>query len=407
MSNNNDDLELEEQLAMLGVDLGNGVNVKAPEPVQQVVKPTQNTIPQPFTPENPLNTGVVTNSVIPQPNLGVEGVNTDGLNEEVVNSQESLYKVEMTQSAVKPQGVVQNTENYAQRQVQNTLQQQVNQQAQAQVVHTTTTAGNPISQPVQPVAPAPQKENNEVVFLDLARAVNSQKTPWLRLKDNEWSRVLFLGLDKIIPIKCHYIKGLGYVKCLSRVDDNGYSLLDGDCCSKYDPSTGKRVQRIDDYGNSVKPKNRYLVPVIEYPVDKANANKLIPGQNPQIKMWNMNAVEWGDLVEGIQAIADDPDDLSTADLTNIDFLLHKDASGQFKTTSVKASPKCYRNDFAAVVQSEAAKFTKDFYMTALKESMKNVSPETIINAYDREEAENRMVNNMIQNNTMGNQDLDI
>lgn len=359
MSNNNDDLELEEQLAMLGVDLGNGVNVKAPEPVQQVVKPAQNTIPQPFTPENPLNTGVVTNNIVQQ------------------------------------------------APIQQTMQEQVNQQAQAQVVHTTTTAGNPISQPVQTVAPAPQKENNEVVFLDLARAVNSQKTPWLRLKDNEWSRVLFLGLDKIIPIKCHYIKGLGYVKCLSRVDDNGYSLLDGDCCSKYDPSTGKRVQRIDDYGNSVKPKNRYLVPVIEYPVDKANANKLIPGQNPQIKMWNMNAVEWGDLVEGIQAIADDPDDLSTADLTNIDFLLHKDASGQFKTTSVKASPKCYRNDFAAVVQSEAAKFTKDFYMTALKESMKNVSPETIINAYDREEAENRMVNNMIQNNTMGNQDLDI
>ena len=361
---NNDDLELEEQLAMLGVDLGNGVNAKAPEPVQQVVQPVQNTVPQPFTPENPTNVGVITNSVAPQ------------------------------------------------QTVQQVAQEQTNAQAQAQVVHTTTTTNPQVgvsytTPAIAKAAPAPQKENNEVVFLDLARAVNSQKTPWLRLKDNEWSRVLFLGLDKIIPIKCHYIKGLGYVKCLSRVDDNGYSLLDGDCCSKYDPSTGKRVQIIDDYGNQVKPKNRYLVPVIEYPVDKANANKLIPGQNPQIKMWNMNAVEWGDLVEGIQAIADDPDDLSTADLTNIDFLLHKDASGQFKTTSVKASPKCYRNDFAAVVQSEAAKFTKDFYMTALKESMKNVSPETIINAYDREEAENRMVNNMIQNNTMGNQDLDI
>lgn len=352
---NNDDLELEEQLAMLGVDLGNGVTAKAPEPVQQVV---QNTVPQPFTPENPTNIGVVTNSVAPQ------------------------------------------------QTVQQVAQEQANAQAQAQVVHTTTTAGNPIAQPVMQSAPV-AKQNDEVVFLDLAKAVNSQRTPWLRLKDNEWSRVLFLGLNKVIPMKVHYIKGLGFIQCLSTVDDNGYSLLNGDCCSKLDPTTGQRTPRYDEYGNQVKPKNRYLVPVIEYPVDKSNANKLIPGQQPQIKMWNMNAVEWGDLVEGIQAIADDPQDLTTADLTNIDFLLHKDASGQFKTTSVKASPKCFRNDFAAVIQSEEAKFTKEFYMTALKEAKKTVSPETILSAYANQEAENRMVNAAIENNTMGNQDLDI
>lgn len=366
MEGNNEDLELEEQLAKLGVDLGNGAKVEAPKQVQQVVQPVQNSIPQPFTPENPTNVGVVTNSVTP---------------------------------------------------VQQTIQEQANQQAQAQVVATTTTVGNPVQvsnnavvPPVQPVqfkaVSAPTKPTNEPIFIDLARAVNTQKTPWLRLKDNEYSRVLFLDLHKIIPLKLHYLKGLGWFQCLSSYTPEGWLEQPAICCKKFGPN-GEIIPRLDENGNELKAKNRYLIPVIEYPNDKSSANKLIPGQLPQLKMWNMNAVEWGDLRERVQVIAEDPDDLSTADMTGVDFILHKDTGGKYKTISVNMAPKCLRDSYADSINAEIAKATPEFYSTALKEARKIISEETINNAYATQEAVDAAVDQMMNNETYGNQQLNI
>ena len=352
------DLDLEQQLATLGVNLGG-------------ITSATNEIPLPKTPENPTNAGVVTNTVVPQP-------------------------------------------------VHQVVQEQVNRQAQAQVVQQTTT--NPqagvsyttVQQPAsKPVAKAQPQQDEELVFIDLAHAVNTQKTPWLRLKDNEYSRVLFLGLDKILPQKMHYIKGLGWCKCLSTYNEDGWLETPAQCCKKLvnTPNGPTLFPRLDEDGNELKAKSRFLIPVIEYPVDKTNANKVIPGQLPKLKMWNMNAVEWGELREGVQAISENPDDLSTADLTNVDFILHKDTTGRFKTISVKVTPKCLRENYADAINAEIAKADKEFYVTAVKEARKVVSEETMAQTLDSleatAEAVNNAVNQAIENNTMGNQMLDI
>lgn len=359
---NNQDLDLEEQLAILGVDLGGGVSAN----------PVQTTIPQPQMAENPTNAGVVTNSVVN---------NNSGLS---VSNSQLASEADVVQTTV--------TRAVPQPQVTNTVQQAVNT-----VAKTTVPPAKPATAPAN---------NDEVVFIDLARAVNTQKTPWLKLKDNEWSRVLILDLKKAIPIKVHYIKGLGFVKCLSTYTPEGWLDQPALCCKKRGP-TGELIPRLDEDGNEIKAKSRFLVPVIEYPVDKSNANKLVPGQTPVLKMWNMNVVEWGDLLNAVKACADDPDDLSTADLTNVDFLLNKDTSSRFKTINISASPKCLRGNFEANIQAEIAKFTQEFYTTALKESRKIASEETIANSYAAQEAVNNAVNSVIENQSMGNQDLDI
>ena len=369
MANVNEDLDLEEQLAILGVDLGNGATA-APSTVSTTV-PVQNTVPTPQTPENPTNAGIVTNNVVPQPVI-----------QEQVNAQAAAQVVQTTTTQVVPQP-----------QVSNTVQKAVNTVAQNTV------------QTAKPAA-KPATDNNEVVFIDLARAVNTQKTPWMRLKDNEWSRVLILDLQKVIPIKVHYIKGLGFVKCLSSYTPEGCLDQPSQCCRKIGHK-GEMIPRLDEDGNEIKAKNRYLVPVIEYPVDKSNANKVVPGQTPVLKMWNMNAVEWGDLLTAVKGCAEDPDDLSTADLTTVDFLLHKDTTSRFKTISISTSPKCLRGNFEANIQAEIAKFNQEFYTTALKEARKVVSEETIVNNYAAQEQANSVVNSIIENNAMGNQDLDI
>lgn len=358
------DIDLEEQLAILGVDLGSGV---ATEPESVVKTTTQTTgtatIPTPYTPENPTNVGVVTNSIVPEP-------------------------------------------------IQQVVQKQVNEQAQAQVVQQTVT--NPqvgVSQSTTiPVAPKRvAQQEDEVVFIDLAKAVYSQKTPWMRLKDNEWSRVLVVDLAKTQPMKLHYIKGLGWIKCLSKYTPEGWLDQPCHCCRKLVRTPNGLVWeiRLDEDGNEIKAKNRYLVPVIEYPVDKNSGKKIVPGQLPQLKMWNMNAVEWGDLVKAVQAIADDPDDLYSADLTNVDFLLHKDPSSKFKTIDITAMPKSFRGDFETNIKDEIGKLNQEFFSVALKEARKVVSEETIINAYNNMEQTAQAVNTALDDMIQGSQDLSI
>lgn len=339
-----EDLELQEQLKLLGMDVGDiieespKVETTVPNPAQQfaeaqVVQPTQTQVSQ------PVETITIKSADKPAKNIAVN---------------------------VTPQTVVTN-------------------------------------KPVAPVA-----DSDEIVFVDLARAVNTQKTPWLRLKDNERSRVLIPDLGKAISMKVHYMKGLGYFKCLSSYTPEGWLDQPALCCRKRDPLTGTLVPRLDEDGNEIKAKNRYLLPVIEYPVDKSNHNSLIPGQIPQLKMWNMNAVEWNDLVSAVQGCADNPDDLSTADLSNIDFALYKDTSSKFKTISISVTPKTFRPQFEAQIQTELAKLSDtEMYKDALKEARKVVPIEVILNNYANQEAMNAAVEDAMTNSTMGNQDLGI
>ena len=136
--------ELEEQMKMLeGMDLGEGLTT-------------------PFTPENPTNLGVVTNSTQP---------------------------------------------------VQQVVQEQVNQQAQAQVVQTTSTTGFVPQQQIQngpvqtvqaqPAGPAPVQQmtsqvadlNQQPVFVNLASSTYQTKTDFLTMKENEKTRVTLINMN--------------------------------------------------------------------------------------------------------------------------------------------------------------------------------------------------------------------
>lgn len=348
MATEKSDLDLEEQLAILGVDLGGVVN-EAPAPVAPV-QPT------------------------PVP-----------IKEEVSHSQEEVV------ASVK--------------QAVNTVI--ANEQVSAQVVQPTQTVPQTtVGVTHQNVPPVQPNTSDEVVFIDLAKAVNTQKTPWLRLKDGERSRILIPDLKKVVPIRVHYMKGLGFFKCLSSYTPEGWLDQPAECCCKRNEA-GTMMPRLDENGKEIKSKRRYLVPIIEYPVNKENHNQLVPGQQPQLKMWNMNYVEWGDLLSAVQGCADNPDDLSTADISSIDFSLFKDASGQFSTIKVSVTPKTFRPQFEAQIQSELSKMTQDFFKDALKEARKILPIETIVNSYNAQEAINNAVDSAIENPMMGNQGLDI
>lgn len=348
MATEKSDLDLEEQLAILGVDLGGVVN-EAPAPAVQVQ-----------------SAPVQTKEEIPAPQEEIVTSVKQAVNTVVANEQVSAQVVQPTQTV---------------------LQQTV------EVTH-------------QNVPPIPSNTSDEVVFIDLAKAVNTQKTPWLRLKDGERSRVLIPNLQKVIPIRVHYMKGLGFFKCLSSYTPEGWLDQPAECCCKRN-EVGTMMPRLDEEGKEIKAKKRFLVPVIEYPVNKDNHNQLVPGQLPQLKMWNMNFVEWGDLLSAVQGCADNPDDLSTADISNIDFALYKDASSQFKTIKVTVTPKSFRTQFEPQIQAEISKMTSEFFKDSLKEARKILPIETIVNSYNAQEAMNAAVNSAIENPTMGNQGLDI
>ena len=99
----------------------------------------------------------------------------------------------------------------------------VQQQAQAQVVQQTQTVAQPVqaqpaqpvAQPAQPVQAQPQVNLNEApVFVNLGENTYKTKTDFLKLKENEATRVTLVNYNAS-GVHFHYETGLGYFKCLS------------------------------------------------------------------------------------------------------------------------------------------------------------------------------------------------
>ena len=259
MSNQNEmSADLAEQIAMLGVD------------VNDVIANTSK-------PENPANAGIVTNNVtVAQP--AAKPIETA----ETLRGEVEFGTV-TNQTAAKP--------------IQQVVQQQVNQQASAQVVQptTTTVSYQTVSKPATAVAP--KDDDDELVFVNLAQAVHTTQTPFLKLKDDEWTRIALIRLDYLIPMRLHYLEGIGWVKCCSKYDANGFMVEPALCCKKV--VNGTFVDRLGEDGKPVKAKQRFLLPVIEYPVDRTNGNKVIPGDTPKLKVWNLNYVEMDNLRKAV------------------------------------------------------------------------------------------------------------
>lgn len=377
MSNQNEmSADLAEQIAMLGVD------------VNEVVTNTSKSeaVFTPYTPENLTNDGIVTNTI----------VSTQPVSKPIETVVQPATKPIETAETLRGEVEFGTIINQTAQPVQQVVQQQVNQQAAAQVVQpTTTTAPYQNQVTAQPVSTvAPKDDDDELVFVNLAQAVHTTKTPFLKLKDDEWTRIALLGLNYLIPLRLHYLEGIGWVKCCSKYDDNGFLIEPALCCKKV--VNGKYVDRLGEDGKPIKAKQRFLLPVIEYPVDKTNGNKVIPGAVPQLKVWNLNYVEMDNLRKAVQGCADDPNDLDSVDLTAVDFKLNKEKSG-FKVISVSVAPTSLRAQFAAQINEETSKLNNDFLKTARDESRKIVTEETIANMMDAKEELNAQVTATIDN----------
>ena len=373
MSNQNEmSADLAEQIAMLGVD------------VNEVVANTSKSeaVFTPYTPENPTNAGIVTNTIVSaQP---------------IAKPIETVVRPIETAETLRGEVEFGTITNQIAQPVQPVVQQQVNQQAAAQVVQPTTTTTSYQNQvTAQPALTiTPKDDDDELVFVNLAQAVHTTKTPFLKLKDDEWTRIALLGLNYLIPLRLHYLEGIGWVKCCSKYDANGFLVEPALCCKKV--VNGKYIDRLGEDGKPIKAKQRFLLPVIEYPVDKTNGNKVIPGAAPQLKVWNLNYVEMDNLRKAVQGCADDPNDLDSVDLTAVDFKLNKEKSG-FKVISVSVAPTSLRAQFATQINEEASKLNNDFLKTARDESRKIVTEETIANMMDAKEELNAQVTAAIDN----------
>lgn len=377
MSNQNEmSADLAEQIAMLGVDVNDVIaNTSKPEAVFT-----------PYTPENPTNVGIVTNTI----------VSTQPVAKPIETAAKPIKTAETLRGEVEFGTVTNQT-------VAKPVQQQVNQQASAQVVQptTTTVSYQTVSKPATAVAP--KDDDDELVFVNLAQAVHTTQTPFLKLKDDEWTRIALIRLDYLIPMRLHYLEGIGWVKCCSKYDANGFMVEPALCCKKV--VNGTFVDRLGEDGKPVKAKQRFLLPVIEYPVDRTNGNKVIPGDTPKLKVWNLNYVEMDNLRKAVQGCADDPNDLSSVDLSAIDFKLNKEKSG-FKVISVSVAPTSLRAQFAAEIDAEISKLNNDFLKTARDESRRIVTEETIANMMDSKEAINAQVNSVIENQAASNESID-
>ena len=172
------DPELEEQMKMLeGLDLNTtpmepvmsqpvqapvsvvtGTPTETAETLRGEVPFGQTPVGVPFTPENPINQGVVTNNIV-QPNTFVP-------QQQVVN--QSVQNVAPAHAQMAP----------------------------AQVA------------PVADLNQAP-------VFVNLGDSTHQTKTDFLKLKENEFTRVTLINYNAT-GVHFHYENGLGYFKCLSR-----------------------------------------------------------------------------------------------------------------------------------------------------------------------------------------------
>ena len=350
------DPELEEQMKML-----EGFDVEAD--VANIN--TTSSMPPIFTPENPINQGVVTNQVQPTP----------------------------VTANVPPQ-TVSFTQPINQVPVQQVVQQQVNQQAAAQAVQPSTTQSN-VSTPATKVTATPDVMNQAPVFVNLAASTYQTKTDFLTLKDNERTRVTLANLN-FIRNHIHYIDGLGKIRCLSIYDENNrWPTTRAICCKFIDEKTGKEQNA----------KNRLLVPVIEYPVNRTDGKTISPGTKPKLKMWDMNYVEEKQLMSILENYKTS-DDWSSIDVTTFDLSLIKGKSGEFSTITLTPIPT-WRAQFKVDIDAEIAKINKEFYTDAYNESARVVSEQSIQNVYVNKQQEAILAQQMMNQQVPNPADLNL
>lgn len=304
-----------------------------------ISQPTVQQVGVPQTPENPLNLGVVTNSVV-QP-------------------------------------------------IQSIMQEQVNQQAQAQVVQPTQTNG--FTQPIVPTQQpttftnttalnqAPKtdlslfdNDDEEPVFVNIGEAVQESKVPFVDLKPGEATRVM-LFTKAMLTVHTHYINGIGSIRCLSKRDERGYVIDKAPCCMFE-----------DEEGNEIYAKIRRILPVIEYPVSK-DGKSLIANGKPQLKFMVISLND----IKSLNAILLDEEKAQAA--MGFDFLVTIDKDDRFKTKVFSSTFNTIRAQWPNEIQEEIKKCTKDLMLEARDEKFRKVPAERIYQALQKEKADKAFI----------------
>lgn len=317
------DPELEEQMKMLeGLDLNTtpmesvinqppvsavtGTPTETAETLRGEVPFGQTPVGVPFTPENPINQGVVTNNIV-QPNTFVP-------------------------------------------------QQQV------------------VSQPVQNVAPAPAQMapvadlNQAPVFVNLGDSTHQTKTDFLKLKENEFTRVTLINYNAT-GVHFHYENGLGYFKCLSVYDDpsSDWPTSKAVCCLQPNPSDPTKLVG--------RGKTKIFLPVIEYPVSHTDGKTLVNGAAPKLRVLALSNQEFQTLFEVQNEYGTDT---STFDLS---ISRKKSERGGFLEYKLTPGPS-WRAKFGDAIAQEAAKLTNETYNLAREEFARTLTEERVRTFYE-------------------------
>ena len=347
------DPELEEQMRMLeGLSLDmndpSSTVAKGPSLAQPVAVETADTllgnvpfgsvttpnvgVAQPFVAENPTNLGVVTNSVVPP-----------------------VAQTVVTPQVGAPSFVPQNT------------------------VVTQPAMTNPVVQQSVPAAKKPELDMNAApVFVNLGESTYETKTDFLKLKENESTRVTLINYNAV-STHIHYRDGLGYFKCLSTYEPGqSWPSVRAICCQQPNPYDTTKLD---------KGKTKILLPVIEYPVNHTDGKTIIQGE-PKLKVLQLSPQEYNVLFE---IRAEYGEDTSTFDLS---ISRKKDTTGFLKYTLTPGLS--WRSKFAAGVAAESAKLTNETYNVAIEECAKTLTPERI-QQYFTEKAQQEALANQLAN----------
>lgn len=344
--------DLEEQMKMLeglgevsvGVDLG--VVPSQQVSVSQVVPPVT-----PYTPENPTNLGIVTNTVAPNT---INQIPTQPISETVITT---------TTVPAQP--------------VQQVIQEQANANAMAQtVVQSTTSVPEYSMNSTIPATKSAQDfsvfdKDDEPVFATLGQDTTDERLPFINLKAGEATRIMIFTLD-MITVFTHFVDGLGYFRCKSK-RDNGFITLKCPCC-----------EFTTDDGKPIYAKERKILPVIEYPVSK-DGKSLLAGKQPQLKfmvlskrdMQSLNTILSPEVIQ---------DKAKLQQILGMDFSVKIEEGDTYKTKLIASTFDTIRGQFPDISQ-EIAKYSRELLVQARDERFRDVPVESMQAALDKERAD--------------------
>lgn len=360
--------ELEEQLKMLeGLDFDNAQSTVVvqpdnptglafnPNPTVMAVETAdtllgnvpfgsvQQPIGTPFTPENPTNTGIVTSSIA-------------------------------TPGSVQGQAAAQT--------VQSTVTAPVNNS----VVQQTT--------PIQPAAQPSLDMNAAPVFVNLGESIHQTKTDFLKLKENECTRVAIKNYGAS-GTHFHYENGLGYFKCLSNyVGDDGvpseWPVIKGICCMQPNPNDKSKLVG--------RGKKKVFLPVVEYPVSHVDGKTIVQGATPKLKVLALSNQEYQTLFDVRNEYGDDT---SVFDLS---IVRKKSDRGGFLEYKLTPGPS-WRAKFGSLIQDELNKIDNTTYNLASEEFAKTLSAERIAKFYKDKAQQDAMVQQLANQQVVNPTDL--